>query len=245
MTVVDAVVLAGGRARRLGGIDKALLPAGGSTLLAGALAAVADARRRVVVGPVRQGFPPDVVWVREAPPHGGPVAALAVGLEALLASGTSAPLVVVLATDLPSAPAAVAALRAPIGGTGAAVTDDAGSDDARSDAVRSHDPGQSDGWVAVDPDGYRQPLLAVYRTASLARALGTLRARRGTVAGAAVRDLLSGLRLVEVPLPAALTADVDTPEQRDALLGQDGTSPTRSGASRAPRPDAPHERRTT
>ncbi|MDQ4138070.1 MAG: NTP transferase domain-containing protein, partial [Actinomycetota bacterium] len=40
----DAVILAGGRAVRLGGIDKTALEVGGRSLLESALAAVPDAR---------------------------------------------------------------------------------------------------------------------------------------------------------------------------------------------------------
>src|SRR3954468_9055653 len=52
-----AVVLAGGRAARMGGQAKPQLDVGGRPMLATVLAAVADARPRVVVGPP-QGVPP-------------------------------------------------------------------------------------------------------------------------------------------------------------------------------------------
>ena len=71
-----AVVLAGGRAARLGGQAKPQLEVGGRTMLAAVLAAVTDAARRVVVGPA-QPVPADVVLVREGPPGGGPVAGAA------------------------------------------------------------------------------------------------------------------------------------------------------------------------
>src|SRR4051794_41917223 len=69
-----AVVLAGGRAARLGGQAKPQLEVGGRTMLAAVLAAVTDAARRVVVGPA-QPVPDDVVLGREKPPRGGPGAA--------------------------------------------------------------------------------------------------------------------------------------------------------------------------
>ena len=77
MTLVpfDAVVLAGGSARRLGGVDKPALQVGGASLLERVLAAVPSAGRVVVVGPPR-ALPPEVVQVREQPPGGGPGAAL-------------------------------------------------------------------------------------------------------------------------------------------------------------------------
>ncbi|MGH8776871.1 MAG: NTP transferase domain-containing protein, partial [Jiangellaceae bacterium] len=46
----DAVVLAGGRGSRLGGVDKPALRIGGRTLLDTALVATAAARSTVVVG---------------------------------------------------------------------------------------------------------------------------------------------------------------------------------------------------
>ena len=73
----SALVLAGGRAARLGGQVKPQLQVGGRTMLGTVLAAVADAERRIVVGPP-QPVPEGVVVVREQPPGGGPVAALSV-----------------------------------------------------------------------------------------------------------------------------------------------------------------------
>src|SRR5688572_27736790 len=70
----DAVVLAGGRAERLEGADKAALDVAGATLLDRALRAVAGARTVVVVGDERPTDVP-VVWTRERPAYGGPVAA--------------------------------------------------------------------------------------------------------------------------------------------------------------------------
>jgi len=92
----DAVVLAGGSARRLGGRDKATELVGSLTLLDRVLAAVPDAVRTVIVGPVRPVAATVSVWTREQPPGGGPVAGLAAGLVEV-----SAATVVVLAADLP------------------------------------------------------------------------------------------------------------------------------------------------
>jgi molybdopterin-guanine dinucleotide biosynthesis protein A len=107
--VYDAIVLAGGTARRLGGVDKPALDVGGSTLLDRALAAAGDARRLVVVGPERS-VARAVVWCREEPIGGGPVAAIAAGLPL-----TSADVVLVLAADLPwvapAVPVLLSALR--------------------------------------------------------------------------------------------------------------------------------------
>jgi molybdopterin-guanine dinucleotide biosynthesis protein A len=118
-----AVVLAGGRAARLGGQDKPQLDVGGRTMLATVLHAVADASRRVVVGP-RQPAPADVLQVREKPPGGGPVAALRAGLAEV-----STDVVAVLAADLPFLTGAlVTELRSRLTGDGVLVVDDTGRD---------------------------------------------------------------------------------------------------------------------
>lgn len=98
----DAVILAGGGARRLGGVDKPAVRIGAESLLDRVLAAVDAAGTTVVVGG-RRRVQRDVVWTLEEPPGAGPVAALAAGL-----AHTSAGIVVVLAADLPwIAPAVV------------------------------------------------------------------------------------------------------------------------------------------
>jgi molybdopterin-guanine dinucleotide biosynthesis protein A len=118
----DAVVLAGGGARRLAGADKPGLLLGGRTLAAWAGAAVAGAGRLVLVGPRRPELP-RAIAVREEPPGAGPVPALRAGLARV-----RAPWVAVLAADLPFLRAAhVDELRrrAP-GRAGAVLVDDEG-----------------------------------------------------------------------------------------------------------------------
>ncbi|HEY0449954.1 molybdenum cofactor guanylyltransferase [Actinophytocola sp.] len=118
-----AVVLAGGRAARLGGRAKPQLEVGGRTMLAAVLAAVEDADRRVVVGPA-QPVPDDVVLVRERPPGGGPVTALRAGLAEV-----STETVAVLAGDLPFLTAAlIDELRRNLTSDGTLVVDDTGRD---------------------------------------------------------------------------------------------------------------------
>lgn len=94
MDQYDAVILAGGAARRLGGVDKPALNVGGRSLLERVAAAVPRAGRLIVVGPQRPA--PRALYVREEPPGGGPVPALRAGLAEV-----SAPWVVLLAGDLP------------------------------------------------------------------------------------------------------------------------------------------------
>lgn len=93
----NAVVLAGGTAARLDGVDKASVEHQGRTLLTWALDAVIDAGEVVVVGdpvPTERA----VTFVREDPRHGGPVAAMLTGRDALL---RDRPWLAVLACDMP------------------------------------------------------------------------------------------------------------------------------------------------
>ncbi|MEU2985033.1 NTP transferase domain-containing protein [Micromonospora aurantiaca] len=108
MTGYAAILLAGGAARRMGGVDKPARAVGGRPMLHRVLDAVADADQRIVVGSSGP-LPRGVRTAREEPPGGGPVAATAAGL-ALLDPGTTT--VAVLAADLPLlTTAAVAELR--------------------------------------------------------------------------------------------------------------------------------------
>jgi molybdopterin-guanine dinucleotide biosynthesis protein A len=179
----DAIVLAGGRARRFGGVDKVLIEVGGKTLLERALAAARRARSTVVVGPERPGFA-NVSWLLEDPPRSGPVHALLAGLG----SG-SAPLVAVLAADLPFVSVAVVErLVASVG--------------------------DADGAVAVDGSGRDQYLLAVYRRAALGPALTKL----PSSIGAPLHRAVDSLELVRIEDESA-SSDCDTPDDVTAAKG--------------------------
>lgn len=93
-----AVILAGGTAARMDGIDKSCIELAGRTLLELAIDALLDADEVVVVGPepVRTSRP--VTTVREDPPLGGPVAGLLTGVDSLLHRPQ---LIGVLAVDMP------------------------------------------------------------------------------------------------------------------------------------------------
>ncbi|MEU8132075.1 NTP transferase domain-containing protein [Streptodolium elevatio] len=191
----DAVVLAGGVARRLGGRDKPALRVGGRTLLDRAVEACAGAGRVVVVGPERT-TEAAVRWVREDPPGGGPVAAVAAGLAAV-----DAPYVLLLAADLPFVTREV---------TGRLL-------DA---LVRPADGANSppDGALLVDADGRDQMLLAAYRTEALRDALAAL----GEPHGAALRRLLAPLALVRAVDAEGAAFDCDTWPQVRAARDRSG-----------------------
>ncbi|MDT0609639.1 NTP transferase domain-containing protein [Streptomyces lancefieldiae] len=176
----DAVVLAGGAARRLGGADKPGVRVGGRALLDRVLAACAGARTTVVVADHRPTVR-TVTWAREDPPGGGPLAALAAGLRQ-----TTAEHVVVLSADLPFlAGRTVGALLSAL---------------AASDA---------DGVLLSDADGRDQPLVAAYRASALRRGLATLTEDRAGLAGLPLRRLTGALQLTRVT-DAVASFDCDT-----------------------------------
>ena len=144
MTSYDALVLAGGSARRLGGIDKPGLVVGAASLLEHVLAAVLGAERTLVVGPARATSRP-VLWAREEPAGGGPVAALAAGLAHVTSDR-----VALLAADLPFLDAATVQTLVDAGGQGAMLVDDTGRDQVltgawSSSALRAALPEMVDG----------------------------------------------------------------------------------------------------
>jgi molybdopterin-guanine dinucleotide biosynthesis protein A len=96
---VAAVLLAGGRAARLGGADKPGITISGRSLLATVAAAAADAgaSRIIVVGPSRPGLTaPSVEYTTEQPPGAGPVPALRAGIARV-----AEPWLFLLPADLP------------------------------------------------------------------------------------------------------------------------------------------------
>jgi molybdopterin-guanine dinucleotide biosynthesis protein A len=116
-----AVVLTGGRAERMDGVDKGSVQLGGRTLLDYALDALRSAAEVVVVGdPVETEWL--VSFVREDPPYSGPVAALLTGRDALLVSPR---IVGVLAVDMPWVTAGTISRlqQAALGHDGAFLTD--------------------------------------------------------------------------------------------------------------------------
>ncbi|MBL1083189.1 molybdenum cofactor guanylyltransferase [Streptomyces actinomycinicus] len=176
----DAVVLAGGAARRLGGADKPGLRIGGRALLDRVLAACAGARTTVVVAAPRPTARP-VRWAHEEPPGGGPVAALEAGLRLTTTAHT-----VVLSADLPFLrQGTLQRLLTTLQDTGC------------------------EGVLLTDAEGRDQPLVAAYRTAALRRELTALAAAHDGLTGLPLRRLTGTLRLTRVPDPLA-SFDCDT-----------------------------------
>ncbi|WP_281180249.1 NTP transferase domain-containing protein [Nocardia acidivorans] len=151
MTTVDAIVLAGGRASRMGGVDKPAMVVGGRSMLDAALSAVSDCARIVVVGPHRPELPPEILQAQEVPAGGGPVAAIAAAMTMVAGCEFPAGHIVVLAADMPFlTSAAVHELLAHARESG-------------SDAV-----------FAADGSGRPQYLVGVWRRTALAAALNRL-----------------------------------------------------------------------
>jgi len=176
----DAIVLAGGAARRLDGADKGALEVGHAPMLRRALDAVVEASSIVVVGPASNASliaDPDIVFVTEDPPRGGPAAAVAAGL-----ASTRLDLVVVLACDMPFVH--VATVRRLV--------------EAAADST--------DGAMLIDDAGRQQYLAAAYRAEPLRRALDALE----PITNAALFRAVSALTVQEVPADPDEAFDVDT-----------------------------------
>lgn len=201
----DAIILAGGRSSRLGGVPKSGLVYDGATLLERSLRAAGAAGRTVVVGPDPGGLPGGVLTCREEPPFAGPAAAIAAGLAALAADHASrhaaaAPYTLVLACDMPRSAGAVRALAEALATSGAGTPE--------RDAA--------DGVMAVSADGRKQPLAGFYGTAVLQRSVADA-ASRDRLENASVFALLARLDVREVRVPPGSTDDVDTWDDAFAL----------------------------
>ncbi len=197
-----AVIVAGGGAKRLGGIDKALLTFDGRSLLDGVLSAVGDVVT-VVVGP-RRSTPRPVLHVTENPPGSGPAAGIAAGIRALVSEAPAARVVAVLAADLPGI-----------------------SVDSINRLCAELDESGAPGAIFTDLAGHEQWLTAVWQLQALTSVLET----RPSWVGASVRSLLAmpGIRLVTGS--AVETADIDTPSDIESWPGLRTDSQMQNGES--------------
>ena len=173
MTRLAAVVLAGGAARRLGGMAKPALTIGGRPLLVRVLDALAAADPRIVVGPAELAalLPAAVRLTQESPAGAGPVAAVCAGVR-LLPAGVDH--VAVLSADLPFLTATVVS------------------------GLSNGLAGGADVAVLVDGGGRPQWLCAVWRRASLDRRLAAV----GDPGGVRVRDLVGDATVQELAMAA-------------------------------------------
>lgn len=179
---LGAILLAGGRGRRLGGVDKPLLRVGEARMVDAAVAAARAAGCAPITVVGSDPGLPGVAAVREEPPFGGPVAGIAAALDAWGVEGLAPGRCLLLACDIPSAGAAVRALLA------------------------ADDGDDGDGALLVAADG-RHRLVALLATAALRAAVAALPDRGRD---APLREVLRRLRLREVVDAAAAGADVDT-----------------------------------
>ncbi|MFJ2646118.1 NTP transferase domain-containing protein [Streptomyces sp. NPDC087420] len=181
MTAYDAIVLAGGAAKRLGGIDKPAVRVGGRALLDRVLAACEGAGSTVVVGGRRPTVRP-VRWAREDPPGGGPLAALDAGVRRV-----EADTVLVLSADLPF--------------LGAPTVDR---------LIEALDTSGREAALLIDADGRDQPLVAAYRAEPLRRELALLATEHGNLTGLPLRLLSHELDLARVDADPFASFDCDT-----------------------------------
>lgn len=181
MTSFDAVIVAGGKGSRMGYVSKADLQVQGERLLDRVLRAASGARTRVVVGTT--SVPDGVLLTMEEPAGSGPAAGVQAGLAVI---DEPAEWTLVLACDLPDAPAAVNQLLAALPSA----------------------PAEADALCLLAPDGSLQNLLAIYHTQAL---LGAYEAF-GDPRNRSVRAVVSSLNRIPVDAGTASTGDLDTPE---------------------------------
>jgi len=180
MVSTAAIILAGGRGSRLGGVRKADLRVGGERLLDTVLAAVAGSSPRIVVGYEDLRVPAGVILTREHPPGSGPAAAVAAGMARV---GPGPEWVFTLACDLPGVGGAVSALV---------------------EAARA--AGEETEAISASPNDSTEWLVALVRTRALRAAL----AAHGDVVDGSMRRLYAPLTWHRVAVPQLSTRDIDT-----------------------------------
>lgn len=180
----------------MGGVAKPLLPLAGRTLLAqgGAALAAVGAAPIVAVGPASPE--PGVIWLREDPPYGGPVAAIAAALAHPGVAGTER--VLLLAGDLVHPDRVVRRLIRAASETSTA------------------DPEAGEHAIVFRADDQPQWLAGLYRTASVRQALSALPSAHD----ASCRALFGGLAIGWILDEDGITADVDTPADWDRACAE-------------------------
>lgn len=180
---VTVVLLAGGTSRRFGA-DKLVAPLNGSTVLETAVRSLPASWAVVAVGPERD-CGRHVVWTREDPPGGGPLAGVAAGVRLV-----ETPVVAVVAGDMPFAGVAL----------------------ERVVHVLRTAPPEVGAAVAGDDGGVVNPLLAAYRTEAVRAVLPEPAANRAAKLLLAVPHVVvavTGPAGRDVDTPADLEALTD------------------------------------
>ncbi len=182
-----SVIILTGGESRRFGSDKSHALIGIKSLVEELLTSLSRNMEIVVVGPTIENASRPLKYAREDPVGGGPVAAISAGLELVQSE-----FVAIIATDMPFASQIIEAL---------------------SKAM----PFDHDALVPLDAQGVRQPLCAIYRVASLRRALTTL----GNVVSQSMRNLAQLLEVKEVSLSPELERiliDIDTPSDLERAI---------------------------
>ena len=193
---VAVLVLTGGLSTRMGA-HKPALEVGGSPIVARVVGA-ARPRPTLVVGSP-EGVPDGIPVVREDPPLGGPVAALAAGLAALTAGSHALTPTPYAAGPAPAAPDVVIVLGGDLPFVTSRHLD-------RLEAALRADPGAA-AAVTVGPGGRSNWLCAAWRIGALRErcaALGDPRHR-------SMRALAGPAPITTVSDEHAVANDVDTP----------------------------------
>ncbi|MGD7002407.1 molybdenum cofactor guanylyltransferase [Corynebacterium halotolerans] len=187
---MDVIIVAGGRGKRMGGVDKAAVTVNGERLIDHLLdeVSVLDALQQVVVVSGRNlEVRPGVKVTAEDPPFSGPVAGILAGMEELREA--AAERTAVLAVDAPESATLIPELNEAL--------DESGADVA----------------VIREEGGHLQPLCAVWHTESLWLALNEL----GDAANKPAKALVGAAGSVTELAGTGEERDYDTLEELAAL----------------------------
>jgi molybdopterin-guanine dinucleotide biosynthesis protein A len=174
-----SVIVLSGGTSRRFGSDKSQAKIAGKSLIAIILGSIPSEFKVVIVGEDPKIESSQYQCVLEEPIGGGPLAGFKAGLDA-----SESELVALIATDMPFASGLVLNLI---------------------NSIRVHD----DAVMYVDAKGFKQPLAALYRSASVKRALADM----GQLDGKSMRELISHLMVHEIEMShevAQALVDIDT-----------------------------------
>ncbi|MGO1944167.1 MAG: twin-arginine translocase subunit TatC [Ancrocorticia sp.] len=200
--VAAVIILAGGTAKRMGGVSKPDVVVGGQRLLDRALAEVGAAvpgAPIVVVAPQSVSVPKGVIRVLEYPPLGGPMAGISAALGAIRSLQTYRPdgFIALLTCDAPLAPRLYPKLIE------AAIAPQQDSGQLVAGAIPE--------FVGADGNRHSQFLHGVFRGGALEQLTA------GDVRDTSVRAVFGQLRLNRVDDADRVGMDVDTWDDAKAL----------------------------